>query len=368
MSEKVSQHRQAYSYCATCPKACRFACPVSDATRTETQNTWAMMTQAHLLTTGVRSVDESTGKALYSCTGCMRCRTSCAHENEVGFALFSARSHALEHDVAPRGARSTVDTFQTWGNPFGKELNDHVARYPSDGPARYALFTGCSSLVKRPDLVEDAVEVGKALGAPFSVAKASARCCGYPLYAAGANDEFAEHARRFVATLDPYPELVVLDPGCAYTLKVVYPRFGVSVPGRVLTIYEVLAQRLDHAAPLPKLPDRVAYQDACHLGRGLGQYEEPRALLQASAEQVSEADETKEHAGCSGGGGLLPRTAPVTAVEIAKRQADRAAPDGETLITACPTSRRMFERSGRKAEDLLSFVRRWLEAGKGAQG
>ena len=33
---------------------------------------------------------------------------------------------------------------------------------------------------------------------------------------------------------------------------------------------------------------------------------------------------------------------------------------GEPIVTACPTSRRMFERAGRQALDLVSVVRRWL--------
>ncbi|MFL5318886.1 MAG: (Fe-S)-binding protein, partial [Myxococcaceae bacterium] len=199
-----------------------------------------------------------------------------------------------------------------------------------------------------------------------SVCKQGAKCCGYPLYAAGANEAFEAHAHKFAASLAAYPEVVILDPGCAYTLKVVYPRFGVNPTSRILTVYEVLAQRLEHAPELPRLEESVAYQDACHLGRGLGQYDPPRALLHAAATGFKEANETKAHAGCSGGGGLLPRTSLETTVEVSRRQAERVAPGGETIVTACPTSRRMFERAGRKSEDLITFVRRWLDAGKGA--
>jgi Fe-S oxidoreductase len=297
---------------------------------------------------------------MFSCTGCMRCRSFCNHENEVGFALFGAREKALEAGVAPKGAQSTVETFRTWSNPFGRELTEFVARYATEGASRYTLFPGCSSLVKRGDLIEDAMEVGRQLGAPLSMCKTSNRCCGYPLYAAGATDAFVAHAEKMAASLADYPEVVVLDPGCAYTLKVVYERVGVTTKSRILTIYEVLASRLEHTEERPRLDEKVAYQDACHLGRGLGQYEEPRALLSAAVERFAEAQDNRAEAGCSGGGGLLPRTSQETAVEVSRRQADRVAPEGETVVTACPTSRRMFERAGRKSEDLLSLMRRWL--------
>lgn len=174
---------------------------------------------------------------------------------------------------------------------------------------------------------------------------------------------FAAHARRFAQALEGYPELVVLDPGCAYTLLVVYPRFGVEPPGRVRTIYDVLASHLGHAPAAPKLEGAVAYHDACHLGRGLGQYEQPRALLAAAAAFVLEAPDHEEEAGCAGGGGLLPRTMPQVAADVARGQARELAPQGQTIVTACPTSRRMFERAGKPAEDLVTLLRRWCEKG-----
>ena len=121
MSDETN-HRQAYAYCAYCPKVCRFACPVSDATQSETVSTWGKMTEAFLVTTGKRSLEASGAKAMYGCTGCLRCKTYCRHENEVGFALFSARQQAVDRELAPEGASSTLRTFAQHGNPFGRSL------------------------------------------------------------------------------------------------------------------------------------------------------------------------------------------------------------------------------------------------------
>ncbi len=103
MSDTTAQHRQAYAYCTYCPKVCRFACPVSEATHSETTSTWGKMTEANLVTLGQRPLEEGGAKALYACTGCMRCRTYCKHENEVGFALFSARAARGGHGDGPEG-------------------------------------------------------------------------------------------------------------------------------------------------------------------------------------------------------------------------------------------------------------------------
>ena len=356
MSADLGQHRQAYAYCAYCPKVCRFACPVSDATQNETTSTWGKMTEAFLVTTQARPVERSGAEAMHACTGCMRCRTFCRHENEVGFALFSARNVALEQGSSPEGARKTRDVMKTHGNPFGADLHRAAAAFPTKG----TLFAGCSALVKGGRAVEDALEASALLKAPTALSDASDRCCGYPLYAAGDIEGFESHAKETARRLHSDRELTVLDPGCAYTFEVVYPRFGVKLRPRVRTLIEALAPRAQDVAK-PPLDEAVAYHDACHLGRGLGQYEEPRKLLSAAVRVVREARDNRAEGGCSGGGGLVPRTMPETSVEIARRQAGRLGDGTETVVTACPSSRRMFERAGRKSEDLFSVVRRWLE-------
>ena len=360
----IDRHRQAYAYCAYCPKMCRFACPVSDATQTETTSTWGKMSEAFLVTTGKRSLEPGGARALYACTGCMRCRSFCAHNNEVGFALFSARRLSVESEVAPIAALSTLETFKRSGNPFGKDLSDVRGRHGAGGRVRLQLYPGCSALARRPQTVETALAVAERLGTPLGIAEVASRCCGYPLYAAGDTDAFEAHAQRTAQALSGQPELAVLDPGCAYTFRVVYPRMGIELRCSVRTLVEVLAERVGNATEHPPLEETVAYHDACHLGRGLGQYDEPRRLLRAAVRSVREGYEKEEEAGCSGGGGLLPRTMRETAVAIARRQADRIAANGQAIVSACPTSVRMFERAGRRSEELLSVLRRWLGEGR----
>ena len=76
-----------------------------------------------------------------------------------------------------------------------------------------------------------------------------------------------------------------------------------------------------------------------------------------------EAASIRSEGGCSGGGGLLPRTMPEVAVEVARRQAAEVAPQPDVpVVTACPTSKRMFERSGKTSYDLMTLLRRWVES------
>jgi Fe-S oxidoreductase len=363
MTDAMKGHAPAYTTCAYCPKMCRFACPVSEAAHSEAVSTWGKMTASHLVETGQRPLDEGAARALHACTGCLRCQAFCKHDNQVGPALFAARSAAIEAGLQPRGAASTLATFTQAQNPFGRELGTLVAARRAQGPVKVPLFPGCTALVKAESLVDDVLEVSKAFGAPMGVAKVSSRCCGYPLYAAGAHDAFREHARTMGEVLRHVPELTVLDPGCAFTFLELYPEFGVHLKTRMQTVVQVLAEHLSHAPEKPPLDEVVGYHDACHLGRGLGQYDEPRALLSRAVRRVTEAASVRREGGCAGGGGLLPRTLPEVAVEVARRQAGEVTPAADVaVVTACPTSRRMFERAGRRAYDLVAVLRRWLEA------
>ena len=125
----------------------------------------------------------------------------------------------------------------------------------------------------------------------------------------------------------------------------------------------MLEARLDTGPRTPPLPEAASYHDACHLGRGLGEYEPPRRLLKVAVAEVYEGAEARAEAPCAGGGGLLPRTMADTSVDVARRAAERYPDPGDRpIVTTCPTARRMFERSGRKAVDLVSVLRRWLRA------
>jgi Fe-S oxidoreductase len=353
--------KNASATCSYCPKACRFSCPVSEATQNETVSAWGKMTASHQHLLEARPFDAELSSAVHACTGCMRCSAFCKHDNPVGPSLFEMRGKAISAGLAPKGAASTLATFHQSQNPFGHELGSLVASWRASRPVRHPLFPGCSTLVKRPGLLEQTLSVSEAFGAPMGVAKVSSKCCGYPLYAAGAFEAFRAHAHSVATTLGETPELAVLDAGCAFTFRKLYPQFGVQVPTRVRTVIEILYENLPHAPARPPLPERVGYHDACHLGRGLSLYDEPRALLARAVTAIVEAPSIRREAGCSGGGGMLPRTMVETSVDIARRQALEIAEDaGMAIVTGCPTSTRIFERAGRRAFDLLSVLERWV--------
>jgi Fe-S oxidoreductase len=92
----------------------------------------------------------------------------------------------------------------------------------------------------------------------------------------------------------------------------------------------------------------------------LDRYEAPREILaRLTGRAPEEFVHRREHADCSGGGGLVPVTRPATSAAIADaRIAEHQALGGGLLVTHCAQSLRRFRSRGEPAEDLVSLVAR----------
>lgn len=355
----LGDHRKEVSFCAYCPKLCRFSCPVSNADRKESHTPWGKMTAAYQHLTDARPLDASSGSAIYACTGCMRCRTNCRHGNEVGPALYAARSEAVASRVAPEAVERLELKFRE-GGAFERSLQSAADRFIDQRREGLAYFPGCTALRKAPETVTAAIDAAAGFGVKLAVSPLSRLCCGYPLWAAGLRTQFEKQARAFAEASADVRELVVGDPGCAWTLLRGYEELGIRLETKVVLLVDLLADRLEYAIGRAPLQLDASYHDSCKLGRGLGRYEAPRRLLRAAVGDFFEAAENRADAGCSGGGGVLPITMPETALEVARNQAaDQGAP-AHAVVTVCPSARRMFEKAGATAYDLYSVLAHWI--------
>jgi Fe-S oxidoreductase len=146
---------------------------------------------------------------------------------------------------------------------------------------------------------------------------------------------------------------LVADPGCAVLLG----------PGRSVTPVELAARQLESFKPISFAEAApLRWHDPCQLGRGLGQYQAPRAVL---TRLLGGAPEEficrREHASCSGAGALLPLTMPRHAARIADaRIAEHRRLGGGTIVTACGSALRRFRARGAPALDLVTLMRRSL--------
>lgn len=344
--------RAALELCVYCPKLCRAACPISDASPREGLIPWGKMTTAYQLARGVAPLDHAHAESAWACTGCMGCRERCDHRNDIPVALGAARAALADKGLAPAAIEAKRRGFARHVERAARGLA-RVARAAgaSVDPAGAPLFVGCTYARAMPrEAAAMARAVARLLGGPVRLVGG---CCGEPLLYAG-DPAGAERARAAVVDGARGDVTWVADPGCAVALR----RAGLDAR----SIVELAATHLGALRPVPATGP-VRYHDSCKLGRGLGLYDEPRAVLTALLGRApDELDDRRELARCSGAGGALPTSHPEIARGIAAaRRADHEAAGGGTLVTACPSSALALRGAGVRAVELGALLDRATE-------
>jgi Fe-S oxidoreductase len=348
---------RAAELCEFCPKMCRFACPVSDATAREAFTPWGKVSIAALAT---RSPDTAAARAFAACTGCFRCQIYCAHANDVPAVLHGARAAAVRAGTAPAVWSEIATRTAARGHAEEADLLAAHRRVAAAAPVEMdgpQLFAGCDALARGGGAAVLALRVAAALGAPLRLAPEQALCCGFKIAQAGHPELFEAHAARTRAAFGRAPvHLVFLAPECARAVREKWP--ALPAASRVEHVTTYLARALAARSDLrdrPPLPRSVAYHDPCELARGLSECAAPRALLAAAVEDVREPVRTGPDASCCGAGGLLPRTLPDVAAAVAadrRRELDACGAPAVTASVACAAAL--------EAGDLLAVVADWL--------
>ena len=355
--------------CVFCPKLCRTACPVSNAEPRETLTPWGKMSMAYFVANESVALSPSFADPAWACTGCFGCREHCDHKNDVAGTLFDARSALVESGVAPAAAKRVIERFAEKSAVLGKSAEELAVLPEVDDSAPTAVLLGCAYARSAPEESRDAVRATAALvGGKVSLVKV---CCGAPLLHAGDKKGFIQQGEMLAQAIKHKERLVVIDAGCASTIRVHHAANGVGMLVPVEHFAERAARELGRMKQVPGLASGpVRYHDACQLGRGLGVYEQPRALLSlALGRAPDEFERRREDARCSGAGGLLPVTLPEISRNIARQRVEEhEASGGGTVVTACASSLRTFRKQGARAVDLVTVVAQALGVGSKGDG
>jgi dimethylglycine catabolism B len=336
----VAPHTREHTYCAYCPKLCRFACPVSTVQGRETTTPWGKMTSLHHVASGHLPMERSHAGSWWACTGCMRCRSFCDHGNEVAATLNAGRAEASRAGAAPAAAYAIVERHTTREDRAVQAARELFGASTQGAQGRTAFVPGCTACVTTPSAALDGLRSVEALtDGPVRVEANG--CCGLPLLEAGDRDGFVRSARAFVTRLAGTERAVFQDPGCLHALRAIAPRLGVNHDLRLEHLSELADSALSRLRPI-EMQGPVRWHDPCRLGRGLGVYDAPRTVLaRLLGRAADEFPQQREHAECSGAGGQLPRTDAVTARGIAHDRIEtHLEHGGGTLVTGCPGAAR----------------------------
>lgn len=353
--------------CTFCPKLSRAACPVSNADGRETTTPWGKMSAAYLISRGAVEATPEQAWPPWACTGCFACKQACDLKNDVAGTLLDARADLTSAGLAPAASNEVIARHAAREEDLVAAIGEAIERARARGaelvegaPTRVLL--GCFGPRLRDEAVVDAIIAASRLSGPIDVVRG---CCGSALRLAGDRDGFVAAARALAQRLEGARSVIVVDAGCAHTIKHRYPEVDAALPSslEILHLTELAARalpRLRHVA----IDGVVRYHDACHLGRGLGIYEAPRAVLSAILGRTPEEfARRREEATCSGGGGILPITDRQTSDAIAEARLEQhRALGGGAIVTTCAASRKKLSRDGTTVFDLASLIARALPA------
>jgi len=356
-----SEHERSITFCSFCPKLCRFACPVAHEEARETVTPQAKGVLLDRIRRQLAPLDADAADVLFRCTGCDLHASACELGVRMSSVVFDARAEAVRAGTGHPALEDLPRSLDADEATFSERVQaacDGVE--PAADGMQY--FPGCAALEGDAALARAGFAAARRIVDDDDVRPAAAPgCCGYPLLAAGFHDAFRVRARRFADALRGADRLLTGDPMCTWTLRVAYAAAGVPFPVEVGHLAEAAAERPRRLRRRRGADGvRAAYHDPCYLGRHLGVHEEPRNVLRTLLGSDPIELPWAERGGyCTGGGGLLPETAPETANGIARELLGHVAEVGaDEVVTACPRCHAVLsaQAKGTRVRDLAEWL------------
>jgi Fe-S oxidoreductase len=306
--------------------------------------------------------------ALWSCTTCGACNEICPAGIDVYDKIVELRRASVEAGSIPDAAADLFEATADAFNPFGRDNDQRLAwaqglKPPIAEPGEEVdllYWVGCAGSFD-PDgqsVSRSMIAILDHLGIQYRILGSRERCTGDPARRAGEEGLFQQCARENIATLAGHSVKTVLThcPHCFNTLKNEYPEFGASFS------VEHHSQFLARMIAEGKLTGMeglgsVTYHDPCYLGRGNGETEAPRAVIDAMSDARGEMPRNGTESFCcgAGGGGLWLDVPGEDRVENI-RSCEAAETGAKTVVTGCPFCKPMLEAGNQSLPDGKSTV------------
>jgi len=167
-------------------------------------------------------------------------------------------------------------------------------------------------------------------------------CCGLPLFNSGYHAEAAAVARRTVPLFRDSRYVVVPSGSCAWMIKHEYPGLTTdpalrqdaeALAARTYELSQFLVRVLGRTRFRSAVSGRVTYHDSCHLRRGLGEWESPRAILRSL--EGTECVELPGSDECCGFGGSFAVRLPEVSTSILDKKLANVEATGAQYLVAC---------------------------------
>ncbi len=302
---------------------------------------------------------------LWACTTCGACQEVCPVFIEHPLKIIQMRQNlVLEQEKVPQDLVRTYRNMERQSNPWGI-ANDKRMEWAEglDVPTledkpdpEWILWVGCAGafdarIIKQTRAM---VKVLTAAKVDYAVLGHQEGCTGDPARRSGNEMLFQMLAEQNVETLKTAgaKKVVTSCPHCLHTLKNDYPQFGGDF--EVVHHTQLLARLVAEGKLTPggSPVDTLTYHDSCYLGRWNGEFDAPRAVIEAmGVPGYKELTRTKRHGMCCGAGGgrMFMEEEPDKRVNV-NRSDEVIAAEVEAVAVACPFCNIMLT-DGMKARD-----------------
>src|SRR3954469_5863636 len=341
--------------CTFCPKMCRHACPVSTASGRETYIPQVKMDRLNQLRLAHASWPTETSDPLWACTGCRHCTMYCDHGNEPGLVLFTGRAVAAARGVSHPALAGYSERFRAREQRLSAQLAlMFESRLATDGEIGY--WPGCDAIDKSASDIAAALALFERVGLEgVRIVDAPQACAGYPLLAAGHRDLFRWHAGRVASALRGFGKVAINCSACLYALRAQYPAEGINLRTEIVSLADLLAPAAANLA-CPVTRRSVYYHDPCYHARYNAVIEQPRRALSQLAE-LRELAWNRTDTECCGAGGLLPKTNPAIADQMARRRlAEVQSAGGGMVVTSCASCAFLLQRNAPPSVEVANLA------------
>jgi len=300
--------------------------------------------------------------SVYACTVCGACYEKCKQITNVELGapeLFEE----MRHELASKGwsldvHKSIAEKIKETKNAYGEKYEYKTES--SDANADVLYYIGCTARYRVPEIADAMLGIFDKVGLKYQVMDEE-WCCGSVLFRTGQVEAAKELVAHNVEEIrkSGAKTVVFTCPGCMKTFEKNYPDMGVE-----LVHSTQFLTRLGYMN-LKKEDLKAAYHDPCHLGRDLGIYEEPRAVLNEVADIKAMKREREQAWCCGSGGGVKSAFDDFALWSAAERLKEAKEAGAEALVSACPFCKRNLKEAAENEEievyDVVELVNRCLE-------
>ncbi|MDA8132108.1 MAG: heterodisulfide reductase-related iron-sulfur binding cluster [Elusimicrobia bacterium] len=319
-----------------------------------------------------------TDKALWACTTCRSCQTTCPAAVEHVPKIIEMRRNLtlMKGEFAGEEGRAAVSSLEVNKNPFGLPNASRadwaaglgVKPLSEDPSADILYFAGCYASFDRRNKAVAAkfMEICAKAGVKAGLLGKEEQCCGEPARKLGNEYLYQELAGENIKAFAKYgvKKIVTACPHCRHTLGVHYRDLGFE--GNVVHYTVFIKELIDSGKlKLKAEPFEFTYHDSCYMSRYSGITEEPRAVLAAAGGSLAEMERHGDRNFCCGGGGGRALLEEKEGTKISVERVKMARATGRPVVVSnCPFCLTMLEdgiktadcETALKARDLAEVV------------